>query len=112
MLNKPVHDRRLFDALIENMRSVEPSMRTGSMFGCPAVFVGRRLAFCVFGSAVGAKIPAADAARLIAANDATPFRPFGRPPMNEWIELQASPENARKLTPILSLALRHAKQGE
>jgi len=81
----------------------------GSMFGCPAAFVGRRMAFCVFSSAVGAKVPEAEAAGLIASGTATPFRPFGRPPMREWIELHAKPDNAAKLAPILSLALRYAK---
>jgi hypothetical protein len=105
---KTVHDRALFDALVVKMRITEPGIRVGTMFGCPAVFVGRRMAFCVYGSAIGAKIPQAEAARLIASGMAVAFRPYGRPPMKEWIELQATPADVGKVVPILTLALRYA----
>ena len=65
----PIHDRALFDALVAHMRVTEPELRIGSMFGCPAAFLGRRLAFCVFGAAVGVKVPAVEAARLIEFRD-------------------------------------------
>lgn len=103
------HDRVLFDALVVQVRAIESGIRVGSMFGCPAVFVGRRMAFCVFGSAVGAKVPEAEAARLIASGTAAAFRPYGRSAMKEWIELQATPANAAGLVPVLSVALRYAK---
>jgi hypothetical protein len=106
---QPAHDRALFDALVVQMRTTEPGIRIGSMFGCPAVFIGRRMAFCVYGSAVAAKIPEAEAARLIASGEATAFRPYGRPPMKEWIELRAKPGDSVKLAPILTLALRYAR---
>jgi len=67
------------------------------------------MAFCVFGSAVGAKVPQADAERLIASGTATAFRPFGRPPMREWIELRAKSEELDRLQPFLSLAIDHAR---
>jgi hypothetical protein len=91
------------------MRAVEPEIRVGAMFGCPAAFVGRRMAFCVYGKAVAAKLPQAEAARLMAAGDATAFRPFGRPPMKEWVELQAEPGDAPRLAPVLAIALRYAR---
>jgi hypothetical protein len=106
---KTVHDRALFDAMVVKMRIAEPGIRVGAMFGCPAVFVGRRMAFCVYGSAIGVKIPQADAARLIASRMAAAFRPYGRPPMKEWIELQATAADFGKVVPILTLALRYAK---
>lgn len=102
------HDRSLFDKLVAQMHSVEPT-RVGLMFSCPAVFVGRRLAFCVFGSAVAAKIPQAEAARLIGSGTAIAFRPYGRPAMKEWVEIRAKPTDVVRLVPALSLALRHAK---
>jgi hypothetical protein len=105
----PAHDRALFDAVVAQMRTTEPGIRIGSMFGCPAVFVGRRMAFCVYGSAIGAKIPEAEAARLIASGEATAFRPNGRPPMKEWIELRATPGDSVTPAPILTLALRYAR---
>jgi hypothetical protein len=108
----PKHDHALFDALVDKMRGVEPELRLGVMFGCPAVFVGRRLSFCVFDKAVGAKVPAPEAARLIAAGEATPFRPYGKPAMKEWIELEATPATVGNISGVLTLALRYAKSGE
>ena len=106
---KVVHDRKLFDALVAHMRSIEPEIRIGAMFGSPAAFMGRRMAFCAFKSGVGAKVPEAEAALLIASGAATQFRPYGKPAMKEWIELQASRADVPKLEPVLSLALRYAK---
>ncbi len=81
--DKPVHDRTLFDALVARMRPIEPAMRVGTMFGSPAVYLGRRMAFCVFGAEIGVKLPEAEAARLIASGSASAFRPYGRAPMKE-----------------------------
>ena len=108
----PAHDRTLLDALVAHMRAVEPEIRTGAMFGCPAAFVGRRLAFCVYGQGIGAKLPQAEAARLIASGEATAFRPFGRPAMKEWVELRAEPGEALRMAPILALAVRYARDME
>ncbi len=107
--DKVAHDRKLFDALVAYMRGIEPELRSGSMFGSPAAFVGKRMAFCVFKSGVGAKVPEADAARLIASGTAKQFRPYGKPAMREWIELQATGADVPKLAPVLSLALRYAR---
>lgn len=109
--NKPNHDRALFDGLVAKMRGVEPELRVGVMFGCPAAFVGRRLAFCVFDKGIGAKVPAQDAARLIAEGEATPFRPYGKPAMKEWIELAATSANTGEVARLLTVALRYAKSG-
>ena len=38
-----------------------PDLREGRMFGCPAVYVGRRMAACVLGSEVGLRLHAATA---------------------------------------------------
>jgi hypothetical protein len=108
----PIHDRALFDALVAHMRVIEPELRIGSMFGCPAAFLGRRLAFCVFGAAIGIKVPAAEAARLIESGTATAFRRYGRPPMREWIEVQARPDDVPRLESILASTLRYARRVE
>jgi hypothetical protein len=89
---------------------VEPGIKVGAMFGCPAAFVGRRMAFCVHGQGIGAKLPQADAARLIASGEATAFRPFGRPPMEERVEPPAGPDEAPRAAPILALAVRYARE--
>ncbi len=110
MHHEPAHDRTLLDTLVAHMRTVEPGIRVGVMFGCPAAFVGRRMAFCIYGQGIGAKLPQADAARLIASGEATAFRPFGRPAMKEWIELRTEPSEALRVAPILTLAVRYARE--
>lgn len=105
----PIHDGALFDTLVAHMRMTEPELRIGSMFGCPAAFLGRRLAFCVFGAAIGVKVPAIEAAWLIESGTATAFRPYGRPPMREWIASQARPDDVPRLGSILASALRYAR---
>src|ERR1700761_8095601 len=103
---RPPHNMALFDILVSHMREREPELRVGAMFGCPAVYIGRRLAFCVYGDVVGAKVPEADATRLIATNEVTAFRPYGRPAMKEWIELKGP---VPAMLPILMLAMAHAR---
>ncbi|HLI86637.1 MAG TPA: hypothetical protein VKV17_22210 [Bryobacteraceae bacterium] len=112
MHQKPAHNRALFDALVMQIRADEPGIRIGVMFGCPAAFVGRRMAFCVYGEGIGAKLPQAEAARLIASGQATAFRPFDRPAMKEWVELRVKPGEALKIVPILAAAVRYARASE
>ena len=102
-------DWKLLQRLLAETRPlVEAQIRVGTMFGCAAAFVGRRLAFCVCSGAIGAKLPQAEAARLIASSEATPFRPFGRSPMREWVELRADPHQLASISPILVTAVRYA----
>lgn len=103
------HDRALFEILLSHQREIDPELRAGSMFGCPAAFAGSSLAFCVYGDVVGAKVPEDEAARLIAAGEATAFRPYDRQAMKEWIELRTTHAEAHKLTQILAVAVRHAR---
>ena len=103
------HDRELFDALMAELRLGEPELRAGVMFGCPAGYLGRHLAFCVHGDAVGAKLPESRAADLIATAAATRFRPFNRPAMAGWVELRVAPGQAAELAPLLREAIDHAR---
>jgi hypothetical protein len=99
----------LFETLIDHVRMVDPALRTGAMFGCPAAYVGRRMAFCVYGDAVGAKLPQADAARLIEAGTAESFRPYGKPAMKEWIALRDGRSDPLAVFAVLDLAIRYAR---
>jgi hypothetical protein len=83
----PAHDLALFDALLGEARLRNPEVRRGSMFGSPALFLGRRMIGCVFGPNIGLKVPAEVASQAIASRSATPFRPYGKPAMREWIEV-------------------------
>lgn len=86
-LETVTHDKALFDALLAAARRWNPDLRGGSMFGSPAFFLGRRMVGCVFGKNIGLKVPADVAANAIAAGSATPFRPYGKPAMREWVEV-------------------------
>ena len=46
------HNKALFDALYEHARKIEPKVTRGAMFGSPAIFVGWKMAACVFGNEV------------------------------------------------------------
>jgi TfoX/Sxy family transcriptional regulator of competence genes len=98
---KPLnHDAELFSALAALAETLRPGVRRGAMFGCPAIYCGKKMAVCVYGPAVALKVPEALAIKAKADVRANPFRPYGRPPMREWIE--AAPEN-RDLTPFKDL---------
>jgi hypothetical protein len=95
----PNHDRALFEALLAEAALRNPDVRRGSMFGSPALFLGRRMIGCVFGPNIGLKVPAEVASQAIARGAATPFRPYGKAAMREWIEI-AGPALPRHLNLI------------
>jgi hypothetical protein len=47
------HDMALFDTLLAEAKLRNPEVRRGSMFGSPALFLGRRMIGCVFGPTIG-----------------------------------------------------------
>jgi hypothetical protein len=104
------HDELLFDALLASLGSSALALQRRRMFGCPAAFVGRRLAFCVYGDAIAAKLPQALAQRLLDEGRAEAFRPFGRPPMKQWVQVRATVADASRLRPLLERALQHAAE--
>lgn len=101
------HDRALFGRTMAAMLPLEPELRTGAMFGCPAAFLGRRLAFCVYRDRIGAKLPPAEARRLRAEGLAEAFTPYGKTGMQGWVSLSGEVQG---LTPILALAVREARE--
>jgi hypothetical protein len=107
-----IHNRALCETLLAEMRGVAPDLRSGSMFGCPAAYIGKRMAFCVYGDVVGVKLPAAAAAQLMASGRAAAFRPYGRVPMKEWVELRATDATSAAAAPILAVAIAYARNLE
>jgi hypothetical protein len=61
MSDPPPRNRDLLLALVSDLRKDAPVLRIGAMFGCPAAFAGRPMAFCVCGDAVGVKLARDDA---------------------------------------------------
>lgn len=82
---KPVEP--LFETLLAESRLRNPEVRAGSMFGSPAVFVGRKMAACVYDGRFALRVPKTVATLSLSEDRATPFRPHGRPAMPEWIAL-------------------------
>jgi hypothetical protein len=80
-----LHDRGLFDVAFAHVRDIDPSVHEGAMFGCPAAFVGAHMAFCVYGSGIGIKLPAERAAALVRMGRAFAFQPYGRAAMRDRI---------------------------
>ncbi|MFZ4809276.1 MAG: hypothetical protein ACOYLQ_18645 [Hyphomicrobiaceae bacterium] len=106
--SKTSEDRALVERLVAILSTETDGLRTGTMFGWSAAYAGRKLAFCVRGSIIGMKLPAAEAQRLILASEAAPFRPYGKPPMREWVEVPVDPDDLSPLLPLLRQSVRHA----
>ncbi len=79
------------------------------MFGSPAAFVGRKMAFCVYGTEVGAKVPEETAKAFLARGVARPFQPYGKPRMREWISLRRPLDDA-VLDDVLASAIAYARE--
>lgn len=106
---RPVHDRRLVDAVVRSLTPVAPDLRVGAMFGSPAAYLGKRMVFCVFGDALGVKVPAVHAEHLVRDGVAAAFRPHGRPPMKEWVALRARADDPGSWPSVLEAAIFHAR---
>lgn len=101
------HDKALFDVLLAEAKLRNPEIRSGSMFGSPALFLGRRMIGCVFGTNIGLKVPADVAANALGEGGVMPFRPYGKPAMREWIEIEGS--SLSRHTSLLGEAIRFAE---
>ncbi|HEY1996933.1 hypothetical protein [Paraburkholderia sp.] len=107
-----LHDRDLFDVAFAHVQDLDPQVHEGAMFGCPAAFVGSHMAFCVYGSGLGIKLPVDRAAALVNARRAIAFQPYGRPPMREWVEIRISQDRVIEIAPVLIEAVEYARQGD
>jgi len=99
----------LFAALLAQVRLRNPDARAGAMFGSPAVFIGRKMAACVLDGRIGLRVPAALASASISQGRAVYFRPYGKTPMREWIEIDgdALVEQGDLLTEAVAFASRN-----
>lgn len=104
-----LHDRGLFDVAFAQVRHIDASVHEGAMFGCPAAFVGAHMAFCVYGSGIGIKLPAERAAALVDAGRAFAFQPYGRAPMREWIEIRITRDRIAEIADVLVEAVKYAR---
>jgi len=105
MSKAPVADRQSLELLVASLpEEVQGQLRMGSMFGWPAAYVGKKLAFCVKDDKVGIKVSEDVATQLINSGTAIPFRPYGKPPMREWVEMTISGDVSRMI-PVLTASV-------
>lgn len=103
------HDKDLFLNLFAEARRCDPKVRSGSMFGCPAVFYGRKMAACVYGESIGLKVPAEVASDSLRTGRAISFRPYGKPAMREWIQIDGGADTMVSSLDLLAAAVAFAK---
>ncbi|WP_043284565.1 hypothetical protein [Paraburkholderia oxyphila] len=104
-----LHDRDLFEALLQHVRALDDATREGAVFGYPVVLIGHRVVCCVYGSGIGIRLPADDAQRLIDCGGAVYFQPYGRSVMREWVEMRVARDRLHEITPVLSEAIRFVR---
>lgn len=109
VLQKPRHDTALYEALIALCANGPPAIRQGQMFGCPALYVGRKLALCVYEDRIGMRVPEAVATREKSTKRAGTFTPYGKKPMREWIAVTAA-EDLAEFQDLFEAALRFAEE--
>jgi hypothetical protein len=99
----------LFSALLAQARLRNPEVWAGAMFRSLAVFVGRKMAACVLDGKIGLRVPAALASAGLLCGRARPFRPYGKAPMREWIEIDGAAliEQGDLLTEAIAFAGRN-----
>lgn len=103
------HDTVLFEAVFAHAAALDPEVRRGRMFGCPAVYRGRRMALCVFGGEIALRVPQAVATAAVEAGRAHPFQPYGRSRMREWIALEGGIPALERSADLAAAALRFAR---
>ncbi|MGO9546272.1 MAG: TfoX/Sxy family protein [Rhodomicrobium sp.] len=103
------HDKQLFDALLVVARAIDPAVRGGYMFGCPAIFHGRKMAACVYGDQIALKVPAALADATLASGRAVPFAPYGRAVMREWIMAGPAIDALDTIRDLIAAAIAYAE---
>ncbi len=77
--------------VLSRLLSDRADVRSGKMFGFPAFYTAGKLFACVYGDGVGLKIPEDMARQLEGKPGITPFQPYGKAKMREWIHIRRDP---------------------
>ena len=104
-----VHDKHLFEQLLAVARRIDPEIRSGSMFGCPAVYRGRKMATCVYGTEIGMRVPRDVALESVTSGRTMPFQPYGKPAMKEWIKLDGGAQALESGRDLIAAAIAYAE---
>ena len=73
--------------VLDRLLAARPEVTRGKMFGFPAFYTGGKLFACVYGDDVGMKLPQEVIRTLEGKPGITPFQPYGRARMKEWIHI-------------------------
>ncbi len=71
--------------VLARLLAERPEVTQGKMFGFPAFYTAGKLFACVYGDGVGLKLPQEMVRGLEGRPGITPFQPYGKPKMREWI---------------------------
>lgn len=104
------HDTELYEQLATFLEVREPDVVRRSMFGSPALYIGRRMGVCVYGDGIGLRVPEDVATRAIDEGIAVPFQPYGKSRMREWVMLTGGVEAIEPNTDLLLTALEYARE--
>ena len=85
-------------------------LRIGRMFGLPAGYAGRTLFVCLMEDGLIVKLPEHVAKEEVLGGKGSPFSRQGKP-SKSWVKYTPrTPREARRLAPILEVAVRHVVQ--
>ncbi len=74
--------------ILSRVLSKRSDVVPGWMFGFPAFYTAGKLFACVYGDGVGLKLPQDKVLQLEGKAGFTPFQPYGKPKMREWIHIR------------------------
>lgn len=88
-----------------------PSVTVGDVTGLPAYFINDRMFACVYGGAVGIRVPVAVATNLQFSRDnIAPFQPKGRSSTREWVQIShADPAGYEKELDLFKQSIEFVK---
>ena len=91
-------------AVIDELVGEIPGVRPGKMFGFPAYYAGKKLAFCVYEDAIGIKLPEERVRQILAEDhNASPFQPYGKAVMREWVQITLpTAQDYRRYQPLFA----------
>ena len=77
--------------VLTSLLANRPEVTHGKMFGFPGFYTAGKLFACVYGDGVGLKLPLDTVHQLEGKPGITPFQPYGKPKMREWIHICRDP---------------------
>jgi hypothetical protein len=106
---KRAHNMKLYIELVRVISALPISIKEGKMFGCPALYVGRKMALCIDADCIGMRVPEDIAVKAKSLHRAVPFTPYGKKPMREWIAIEPT-DDLNEFEDLFLAALSFAEQ--